>query len=55
MDNGMDLVMNEAEGVELCKELSDLWNKAGMQTHKWSSNSPVVMEGIPQKDRACKP
>ena len=47
-------VINEAEGVELCKELSDLWNKAGMQTDKWLSISPVVTEGIPQKDTAFK-
>ena len=36
------------------KELSDLWFKAGMQTHKWLFNSPVVMEGIPQRDTASK-
>ena len=34
MDDNMDSVMDETEGVELYKELSELWQKAGMQTHK---------------------
>ncbi len=34
MDDSMDSVMNEAEGVRLYKELSELWQKAGMVEHK---------------------
>ena len=47
MDDSMDSVIEETEGVELYKELSELWQKAGMQTHKWLSNSLKVLENIP--------
>ena len=50
----MDSVMSEAEGVKLYKELCELQLKAGMKTHKWLSNSSVVMKEIPQEDRVCK-
>ena len=30
MDDSMDSVENEAEGIELYKQLSELWEKAGM-------------------------
>ena len=35
MDDTMDSVKDETEGVELYKQLSELWKKANMQTHKW--------------------
>ena len=54
MDDSMNSVLDEVEGIKLYKELSDLWQSAGMNTHKWLSNSPVVMEQIPIQDRACK-
>ena len=34
MDNSMDSVLNEVEGINLYKELSELWKLAGMHTHK---------------------
>jgi len=34
MDDSMDSVMSEAEGVKSYKELCELWFKAGMKTHK---------------------
>ena len=46
----MDSVMNDDEGIELYKQLSELWGKADMFTHKWISNSPVVLDKIPLKD-----
>ena len=52
MDDSMDSVTDEVEGVKLYKELSDLWKQAGMLTHKWLSNSSVVLKEIPQQDRA---
>ena len=45
---------DETEGVELYKELSELWQKAGMQTHKWLSNSLKVLENIPPQHRASE-
>ena len=52
MDDSMDSVIDETEGVELYKKLSELWQKAGMQTHKWLSNSLKVLENIPPQYRA---
>ena len=54
MDDWMDSVLNEVEGINLYKELSELWNLAGMHTHEWLSNSSSVMNEIPIQDRACK-
>ena len=44
----MDSVTDEVEGIKLYKELSDLWKRAGMFTHKWLSNSVTVLKEIPQ-------
>ena len=54
MDDSMDSVTDEVEGIKLYKELSDLWKQAGMLTHKWLSNSSVVLKEIPQQDRAIE-
>jgi len=52
MDDSMDSVSNETEGIKLYKELFELWGKAGMHTHKWLSNSLKVLEAIPQQYKA---
>ena len=54
MDDSMNSVMNKSEGVELYKQLSELWEKAGMQTHKWLSNSLKVLENIPSQYRTSE-
>ena len=54
MDDSMDSVWDENEGVELYKQLSELWRKAGVSAPKWLSNSPLVMENIPLEDRATE-
>ena len=54
MDDSMDLVKDEIEGVELYKQLSELWKKADMQTHKWLSNSLKELEIIPPQYRATE-
>ena len=46
MDDSMDSVLNEVEGINLYKELSELWEMAGMYTHKWRSNSSALMDNI---------
>ncbi|XP_052771184.1 uncharacterized protein LOC128210870 [Mya arenaria] len=51
MDDSMDSVCTEKDGVELYKQLSSLWSKAGMYARKWLSNSAAVLENIPQADR----
>ena len=54
MDDSMDSVENEKEGIELYHQLSGLWEDAGMHVRKWLSNSPVVLQNIPAEDRACE-
>ena len=54
MDDSMDSVLTDEQGVDLYEQLSELWSKAGMHTHKWLSNSPVVLSKIPLQDRVNK-
>ena len=54
MDDSMDSVINESEGITLYKELSELWDKAGMHAHKRLSNSEVILQMISSQDRACQ-
>jgi len=54
MNDSMDSVLTDDDGIELNKQLSKLWGKAEINiysTHKWPSNSPVVLCKIPLKDR----
>ncbi|XP_074634308.1 uncharacterized protein LOC141892873 [Acropora palmata] len=52
MDDSIDSVENDEEGVELYRQLKALWGAANMQARKWISNSPEVMEKIPAEERA---
>ena len=54
MDDSIDSVESEEEGVKLYYELKELWAKASMEARKWVSNSPKVLEVIPEKDRASE-
>ena len=54
MDDSMDSVMSESEGITLYKQLSELWDKSGMHAHKWLSNSEAILQMIPSQDRACQ-
>jgi len=45
-------VIDDTQGVKLYTDLSELWAKAGMLTHKWVSNSFKVLESIPSEHRA---
>ena len=51
MDDSMDSVGTEEQGMALYSELSTLLTKAGMHARKWLSNSPQVLKGIPSRDR----
>ena len=50
----MDSVLTDEQGVDLYELLSELWSKAGKHTHKWLSNSPIVLSKIPLQDRVNK-
>ena len=54
MDDSMDSVVDESQGIKLHEELNQLWSKAGMQAHKWLSNSTKVLERIPVESRASE-
>ena len=54
MDDGMDSMLDDSQGIELYKQLDELWSKAGMHAGKWLSNSSQVLEKIPTKDRASE-
>ena len=50
----MDSTKNVTEGIELCRQLRELWQKADMHARKWISNSLEVLETIPEEDRAAE-
>ncbi|VDH93668.1 Hypothetical predicted protein [Mytilus galloprovincialis] len=54
MDDSMDSVINDEQGIELYNQLSQLWAKAGMYARKWLSNSKAVLQCIPEEDRASQ-
>ena len=54
MDDSMDSVVNDRQGIKLCQELNKLWSKAGMRAHKWLSNSAEVLKRIPPESRASE-
>ena len=54
MDDSMDSVVDESQGIKLYEELNQLWSKAGMQAHKWLSNLTKVLERIPVESRASE-
>ena len=52
MDDSMDSVKSVEAGLSMHKDLSELYNSAGMHARKWVSNSKQIMEVIPVDDRA---
>ena len=54
MDDSMDSVADENQGIKLYEELNQLWSMAGMQAHKWLSNSTKVLERIPAESSALE-
>ena len=54
MDDSIDSVETEEEGIELYRQLEALWSLAGMQARKWISNSSKVVATTPEADRATK-
>ena len=54
MDDSMDSVLDDSQGIELHKQLEELWSTAGMHNRKWLSISSQVLEKIPIKDRASE-
>ena len=53
MDDCMDSAVSEEECIKLYRELSALWESAGMHARKWMSSSKKVLMQIPEEDRAA--
>ena len=54
MDDSINSVENDDEGMELYRQLKSLWGVANMQARKWISNSPKVIEVIPTEERTTE-
>ena len=54
MDDSIDSVENDEEGVELYHQLKALWGIANMHARKWISNPPRVVEAIPTEEHATE-
>ena len=50
VDDSMKCVPDKETGIDLYKQLSQLWASAGMHARKWLSNVPEVLEHIPHAD-----
>ena len=50
IDDYLDSVENEEQGVELYHQLKALWEKAGIHARKWVSNSERVLAAKPLED-----
>jgi hypothetical protein len=54
MDDSMDSKSNDAAGIQLYPELSQLWKTAGLHCRKWLSNSAAVLREVPEGERASE-
>ena len=54
MDDSMDSVMNEEDGIDLHRQLAQLLTQAGMHARKWLSNSSTVLKELPLQDRTTE-
>ena len=48
--DSMDSLLDKETGIELYRQLSQLWTSAGMHARKWFSNVPDVFKCIQQAD-----
>ena len=54
MDDSMDSVPSDRQGIELYNQLSSLLKLANMNAHKWLTNSNKVLQQIPVEERASE-
>lgn len=54
MDDSIDSVETDEEGIHLYQQLDRLWSLAGMQAIKWIYNSQNVMDATPEEDHAVE-
>ena len=54
MDDTLDSVDTVMEAIKLYFDINKLWDKAGMQSHKWLTNSLELLQHIPEEKRGVK-
>lgn len=54
MDDSINSVFNEDQGIKLHRQLAELLTKTGMQARKRLSNSSKTLRDIPLQDRKAK-
>ena len=52
MDDSMDSVKSDQEGIKLYHKVMAFWGKAGMHARKWLSNSEKVLQNVKPENRA---
>ena len=52
VDDCLKSVPDDQEGVKVAKKLPELLSRGGFHLTKWASNSAVVIESIPESERA---
>ena len=53
VDDGLGSVHTEEEAVDLLKGVQHICSKGNLRFHKIMSNSPIVMDSVPEADRAA--
>ena len=54
MDDSLDSVEDDKDGILLYQQLTKLWRMADMYAHKWLLNSSAVLAKIPVEERASE-
>ncbi|XP_077992825.1 uncharacterized protein LOC144446858 [Glandiceps talaboti] len=52
MDDVMDSQDSDDEAIQVREQLTSLLSKAGFHIRRWCSNSTLVLEGVPEEERA---
>ena len=52
MDDCIDSLHSEIEEIKLIRQLKEIWGHAGMEVHKWASNSEKLMQLVPEEKRS---
>ena len=52
MDDSLDSVETTEDAIQLYKDLTKIWENAGMKARKWLSNDPEVLKQIPIAKRS---
>jgi hypothetical protein len=54
VDDGLPSVKTQEEAIRLYQQLQQLFQKGAFKLHKWDSNSPEVLNAIPEEIRSVK-